>query len=44
MTAPLVFEGVPLGRVRRSTLAGPPAGIDVAITLTLTVALTIHAG
>ena len=38
MTAPLVFEGIPLGRVRRSTQAGPPAGIDMATTLSLTVA------
>ncbi len=38
MTAPLVFDGIPLGRVQRSTLAGPPVGIDIATTLTLTVA------
>ena len=37
MTAPLVFDAVPLGRVRRSTLVGPPAGIDLAASFTLSV-------
>ena len=37
MTAPLVFDAVPLGRVRRSTLVGPPAGIDLAARFTLSV-------
>ncbi|MEO8634232.1 MAG: ATP-binding cassette domain-containing protein [Gemmatimonadales bacterium] len=38
MTAPLIFDAVPLARVRRSTLIGPPTGIDLAATFTLTVA------
>jgi ABC-type transporter Mla maintaining outer membrane lipid asymmetry ATPase subunit MlaF len=37
MTAPLVFEAIPLGRVRRSTLVGPPVGVDIATAFTLAV-------